>query len=268
MDVLTKFLKHFNIDGRQPPFWLFCAAAQAFSRIPYENISKIIRRAETGSDAKARRSPDEVIADHIRWGTGGTCFSLTSALCKLARGLGLEAEYLLADRGYGQNTHSALLVRIVGKTYLVDPGFLITEPVPLPLTGAVEIDSGGERLMLIPDEKGISLFTTRGGKHVHRLTYKTAPADEGEFYNAWDASFRWEMMRYPLLARAGESGRIYMRGSMFQVSNNDSVTRIKIPENELAARITGEFGIHPVLVARALNLLEKGDMSDGASLRR
>ena len=257
MDMLAKFLNYFHIDGRQSPQCLFFATTRAFARMPYENISKIIRRDDAASDEAARRGPDEVIADHIRWGTGGTCFSLTSALCHLARIIGFEAEYLLADRSYGRNTHSALLVKIDGEQYIADPGFLITEPVSVALTASKEIESGGERLALIPDETGVSLFTTRGGKSVHRLTYKTSPVDAGEFYKAWDASFHWEMMRYPLLALAGASGRIYMRGSMFQISNNDSVNRIKIPENEIAAKITGEFGIHPTVVARALDLLKK-----------
>jgi arylamine N-acetyltransferase len=255
MDVLATLLNHFHISGRQSPQRIFCETVRAFSRIPYENITKIIRRAEAGSDEKARRSPDEVIADNIRWGTGGTCFSLTSALCSLTRSMGFEAEYLLADRNYGQNTHSALVVRLGGAPYLTDPGFLITEPVPLALTGPMEIDSGGERLILIPDGTGISLFTERGAKRVKRLTYKTAPVDACEFNKAWDDSFHWDIMRYPLLARAGESGRIYLRGSMFQVSNNDMVNRVKIPEDELAAKITAEFGIHPEVVARAMTIL-------------
>ena len=264
MDVLAEFLDYFHIDGRQPPRRLFCAAARAFSRIPYENITKIIRCAETGGSIMARRGPEEVIADHIRWGSGGTCFSLTSAFLGLARRMGLEAEYMLADRGYGQDTHSALLVRIDGEPYLVDPGFLITEPVPLTLAGRVEIETGGERITLIPDGDRISLFTERGGKNVCRLTYKTAPVDAGEFGKAWDASFNLEMMRYPLLARAGSSGRIYLRGSMFQISNNNSVNRVKIPEDELVSKIAGEFGIHPALVARAMKIF--GKQKDGAAL--
>ena len=256
-DVLAEFVNYFHLDGLQPPPGLLSAAAQAFSRIPYENITKIIRRAEAGSDEKARRSPDEVISDHIRWGTGGTCFSLTSAFCQLARRMGFEAEYLLADRSYGRNTHSALFVRIDGEPYLFDPGFLITEPVPLALTGPMEIASGGEQLKLVPDKTGISLFTERGEKSVYRLTYKTAPVDTDEFNKAWDASFHWEMMRYPLLVRAGTFGRIYLRDSMFQVGNNGSICREKIPEHALAAKITDEFGIHLEIVKRALDLLKK-----------
>ena len=269
MDVLAKFLDHFNIDGLLPPLRLFCEVSKAFSRIPYENITKIVRRAEAGESIQARRGPEEVVSDHIRWGAGGTCFSLTSALCSLLRGMGFEAEYLLSDRGYGQNTHCALLVMVEGEPYLADPGFLIAEPVPLApaLAGPMEIDTGGERLVLVPGETGISLFTDRGGKKVHRLTYRTTPVDADEFYKAWDASFHWEMMRYPLLARAGSSGRLYMRGSMFQISNNDTVDRVKIPEDELAAKISAEFGIHPAIVARAMNILnsQSGGMKDGAT---
>ena len=255
MDLLTVFLKHFHIDEPRSPQQLFFDTARSFSRIPYENITKIIRRSESGGIKQARRRPEEVINEHIRWGAGGTCFSLTSALYRLARCMGLEAEYLLADRSYGQNTHSALLVRINGEQYLVDPGYLITEPVPVTLSAQMKIQAGGEQLTLIPGGTVISLFTSRAGKSVHRLTYKTAPVDACEFNKAWDASFHWEMMNYPLLARAGPSGRIYLRGLIFQVSNNNSVIRDKIPENELAAKITHEFGIHPTLVARALHIL-------------
>ena len=257
MDLMTVFLKHLHIDVPRPPRQLFFDVARSFSRIPYENITKIIRWADAGGLEQARRSPEEVINDHIRWGTGGTCFSLTSTLCWLARCMGFEAEYLLADRSYGQNTHSALLVRIDGEPYLVDPGYLITEPVPMTLSAQMKIEAGGEQLTLIPGGNGISLFTSRAGKIVHRLTYKTTPVDDGEFNKAWDASFHWEMMKYPLLARTGSSGRVYLRGSMFQVSNNKSVFREKIPENELAAKITHEFCVHPALVAQALHILKK-----------
>ena len=263
MDALAEFLDHFGIDAsRQSQQRTLVEVSRAFSRIPYENITKIIRRAEVGSNEKARRSPDEVIHEHILWGTGGTCFSLTSALRTLVRDLGWEAEYLLADRRYGQDTHSALLIRVDGTPHLLDPGFLLTKPVPLALDGTKEIASGGERLLLTPDATGasISLATVRSGRSVYRLTYKTAPVDDGEFEKAWNASFQWEMMRYPLLARVADSRRSYLRGLMLQVSDVDSVQRRKIPVEELVARITGEFGLHPAVVMRALSLLQMNEI--------
>ena len=263
MNALAEFLDHFHIDvSRQSQRQTLADLSHAFSRIPYENITKIIRRAEAGSDEKARRTPDEVVNDHIHWGAGGTCFSLTSTLRTMVRDLGWEAEYLLADRRYGQDTHSALLIRVDGTPHLLDPGFLLTKPVPLTMDGTKEIASGGERLLLTPDATGarISLSTVRSDRSVYRLTYKTAPVDDGEFEKAWNASFQWEMMRYPLLARVADSRRSYLRGLMLQVSDVDSVQLRKIPVDELVARITGEFGLHPAVVMRALSLLQMNEI--------
>jgi len=271
MDLLGEFLRHFRVSVEQSSLETLGYVARAFSRIPYENITKIIKRAEVGSDEKARRSPQEVISDHIRWGTGGTCFSLTAALQRLARGLGLETEYILADRPYGQNTHCALQIRIDGNPYLLDPGFLLVDPVPLwkftrgviPTSGGLslkehrEIATGVGSVLLIPEENGkkLALETVFGGKRVRRFTYKTAPADEGEFLKAWTASFQWEMMRYLLLTRWTNAGQIYLRGAMLQLRDAKTVNRQNIPEEKLAETISNEFHIHPSIVARALSLL-------------
>jgi arylamine N-acetyltransferase len=97
----------------------------AFATLPYENITKIIKRAECGTPEKSRRYPEEVISDHISWGTGGTCFSLTSALRHLVRSIGFKAEYILADRRYGQDTHCALLLWINGIRSKTGTGYAI-----------------------------------------------------------------------------------------------------------------------------------------------
>jgi len=86
---------------------------------------------EAGNPRQARRLPREVLDDHRDFGTGGTCFSLTAALLHLIRALGYDAEPILADRRYGQNTHCALLLWIDGRPHLLDPGYLILDPVPL-----------------------------------------------------------------------------------------------------------------------------------------
>lgn len=92
MNVLTNFMAHFGLQPGGSSQSSLESIAAAFARLPYENITKIIKYAEAGSPEKARRSPGEVISGHIAWGTGGTCFSLTSALRHLVRSLGWEAE--------------------------------------------------------------------------------------------------------------------------------------------------------------------------------
>lgn len=256
MRALADFMGHFGIKPEAPTPMLLESVVCAFARIPYENITKIIKRAESGSAEKARRYPDEVVRDHIAWGAGGTCFSLTYALRHLLRGLGWQAECILADRKYGQDTHCALLVWIDGAPHLLDPGYLLLRPVPLAEACGREIDTGFNRLVLARDgaPDRISLSTARNGVQNQRLTYKTSPVDESQFFKAWDASFDWDMMRYPLLTRTAGDSQIYVRGSRRQISGPGFMKTSHVAGADLVARIASDFGMDVSLVARAVAL--------------
>lgn len=259
MDILAEFALHFDIQLNGSPREQLGKVVSAFARLPYENITKIIKHAEAGSPEKSRRYPAEVIANHIEWGSGGTCFSLTSALLHLVRSLGWKAEYILADRRYGQDTHCALLVWIDDVPHLLDPGFLIVDPIAVS-TAEQGIDTGFNRLILSPEGRDarISLSTVRQGSKTYRLTYKISPVDNGEFSKAWDASFDWDMMHYPLLTRTAASGQIYLNGSRLQITGADSVERREIAGDNLVAKISAEFSIRPEIVARAISILKHG----------
>lgn len=259
VDTLRMFTGHFGISPASPPEQLLQVVVAAFSRLPYENITKIIKHSEQGNAERARRYPAEVIRDHIAWGTGGTCFSLASALRHLLRGLGWEAEYLLADRRYGQNTHCALLIWINGAPHLLDPGFLIVKPVPLSNGTEKQFETGFNRIVLTPEKRSdrIELSTAEGAGLSYRLTYKTSPVDEGEFLKAWDDSFEWDMMRYPLLTRAAPEGRIYLRGSRLRITGNGRLEKRELSGDGLTGGIAAAFGIDPSVVARALSILRE-----------
>lgn len=263
-------MQHFEIAPDARPRRLLENVVTAFASLPYENITKIIKRAEAGCAAKARRRPEEVIRDHIAWGSGGTCFALTSALAYLLRGLGWQTEYILADRNYGQNTHCALLLRMEGIPHLLDPGFLILNPIRLKDNGEQEIDTSFNRIVLTPEKnrERLSLSTIRKDAKTYRLTYKTSPVDEGEFLKAWDASFDWDMMKYPLLTRIAGSKQIYLNRARLQISDGVSVQKREIPSDALIAGIAAEFHIDPSLVARAVYLLkDKGELRDESASR-
>ena len=269
MQVLKQFMAHFGIPPEKSELRLLNEVASAFSRLPYENITKIIKLEESGSPAKSRRSPGEVIGNHISWGAGGTCFSLTSALMHMVRSLGWEAEYLLADRPYGQDTHCALLVSIDGQPHLLDPGFLIVKPIAISGECREEIATAFNRIVLAPagNEK-ISLSTFREGKVTRRLTYKTQPVDASQFLKAWDASFGWEMMRYPLLTRVTGAGQIYLNGARLQINRIDSTERRHISAGDLISQISEQFGINPVLVERAISILRNQGETIGKTSER
>lgn len=253
--MLREFLRHFGIHRSGN---LLNSVAAAFARLPYENLTKIIKWTECGRSPQARRGPREVFWDHVALGTGGTCFSLTATLLHLVRTLGYEAEPILADRRYGLNTHCALLVWISGRLHLLDPGYLIVDPMPLP-SGERHLQTEFNELLLVPvpGRDVLELRTVEADACRHRLTYKLLPIDTPEFLKVWDESFGWEMMRYPLLTRAEHGRQLYLRGNRFQVRTPGAVDHREIPPQELLARIQSEFRIAPSVAARALSILGK-----------
>src|SRR5262249_11967835 len=192
-------------------------------------------------------------------GTGGTCFSLTAALLHLLRSLGWQAEPILADRPYGPDTHCALLVWIDGRPHLIDPGYLLIEPIPLLSDGEQRIPTSFHEVLLTPRAGGakLDLHTLSQGRSTHRITFKTEPADPGQFLKVWDASFAWEMMRYPVLTRVAEGRHLYLQGNRLQTRSREAVHRTEIAPAELAAQIAATFGIDARVTARALAVLHR-----------
>jgi arylamine N-acetyltransferase len=257
--LLSIYLKRFGLDANRPPRQLLHEMAAAFTHLPYENLTKIIKEDEEHVAQRARRGPAEVLADHFQSGAGGTCFSLTAALLHILRAAGWQAEPVLADRRYGDNTHCALLVWIDNRPHLLDPGYLILEPVPLDAAAETRIITEFNEVVLTPQPNGekLELSTNTLGRQQYRLTYKTSPADSGEFLKAWDASFDWDMMRYPVLSRVHGHQQLYLQGDRFQTRSRDAVQREEIADDQRVQRIAKEFGIDALLVSRALAILKR-----------
>lgn len=265
--VLQKFLDHFGLRDDANPRVLLREVATAFAQLPYENLSKIVRLAERENIMQSLRDPAEVVGDHVTLGTGGTCFSLTATLLHLLRALGWRAEPILADRRYGANTHCALVVWIDDHPHLLDPGYLIVDPIPLETTREQRIITSFNELTLTPQPGGdkIDLITHSQGQSTYRLTFKSQPVDAGEFLHVWKESFDWDMMHYPVLTRVNGDQQLYLQGNRFQVRDHQSVQRCELPPDELVRRITQTFGIDPAIAARALSLLNNDSTSTRVS---
>jgi arylamine N-acetyltransferase len=273
--VLRQFLEVFRLAPAAEPLARLQQVASAYAGLPYDNLTKIIKDARAGKGtaragdrAAARRLPGEVLADHVRFGTGGTCFALTATLLHLVRALGWRAEPMLADRRYGPDTHCALMLWIDSRPHVLDPGYLLVRPIPLPATEPVCVPTSFHEVLLSPRDGGsrVDLSTVRQGRATYRLTYKVAAADAGEFLRAWDASFDWDMMHYPVLTRITAGRQIYLRETRLQISGAGRVEHSELAPGTLVARITQEFGIAPSVTAQALELLRRqGDLNGTAA---
>src|SRR5262249_42190384 len=126
-----------------------------------------------------------------------------ATLVHLLRSMGYQAQPMMADRRYGADTHCVLLLWLNETPHLVDPGYLIVDPIPLVGIESRRIVTPYNELLLIPQHNSdrLELHTISGGQMKYRLTYKTSGADAGEFLRAWDKSFELDMMSYPVLTR-------------------------------------------------------------------
>lgn len=231
----------------------------AFSRMPYENLTKVIKRSEVIAPASAQRLADEVIADHLRYGTGGTCFSLTTAFIAVLSRFGIAAWPVLADRRYGPDTHCAVLLTLNGVPHLVDPGYLIHRPVALPDDAARRYENRFNTVELVPaGPQRVDLFTLSGADRRYRLTYKTVAVDGAAFAGAWQRSFAWEMMAYPVLTRVTAAAHCYLQGNELRMRENDRTSRVRFDDERSGAFIARHIGIDPAIVRRAFGVWGHG----------
>jgi len=255
--VLQNFLRRFGINPNAGAAALIPRVAAAFSAVPYENLTKIIKTDALVNPRSAMRLPGEVVGDYLRWGTGGTCFSLTAAITAVYDALGIEAHPILADRYYGTDTHCGLIIRNGPELYVLDPGYLLFTPVPLRAGESSFVETGTNTIELKPLGGGgrVELYTVRGRDRKLRLTYKMTPADAAQFARAWESSFAWEMMNYPVLTMRAGSAQQYLQGDKFTLYTGEGSKRLAVDVEDRARVIASSFGIDQRIVVKALEII-------------
>ncbi|MDR0306185.1 MAG: hypothetical protein LBI42_05015 [Chitinispirillales bacterium] len=256
--LLKRFLDKFGIDSRAGADMLITQVASAFSHLPYENLTKIIKTSALVNPKSAMRYPGELIGDYLRFGTGGTCFSLTAATVAVYDALGINAHPVLADRHYGVDTHCGLIIFRGKQLFLLDPGYLLFVPVPLHSDRSSSVDTGTNNIELKPLRNGqkFELYTTYKNNRKLRLVYKIAPVDASQFAKAWESSFAWEMMNYPVLTRRAAGAQHYLQGDKFAVYTTEGSKRFVLDDdNTKAGLIASSFGIDPQVIKKALEII-------------
>ena len=223
---VTRFLKGFKFGGEQPSIHHLSAVSRYFSRLPYENISKILKKEQT-LNGQRFRLPDELNDDHLSWNAGGTCFSLTYFLCGIYGLLGYQVQPLICHLNWAENTHSAVVVQFAGTRYLVDPGYMIFKPLPLRKVNAESFISAdtGISLKFDPQIDEYALYTFRKGQFVRRYRFIDQDLSWGHFANYWEASFTMPGMDALTLARIEGDEMLYIQGDFVKVTSPDIIEK-------------------------------------------
>ncbi len=268
------------------------------SKVTYENLTKIIRLESTGSSTAAQRLDDSFQNDVDAWMGGGTCFSMTWHLYQVFMDMGLSPRLVMGHKRKERNIHCALILpdadsgesvslearsadRVHGSyrllrslqddtlssnSYLFDPGYLVFDPLPIPMPAP--LGPGAAFFPLVPNSvklvrpgmDSMELWTGGAGAPMKlRFEYPVAGVSVEEFKLHWNESFYREMMTYPVLNRLDREHGVqyyYQKGNL--VTRDANGSRIeKIEESERVETLSRIFDLKPELIERALRILQK-----------
>ena len=252
------FRSHFAISRSRPDLDYLRLLLRNYAQIPYENISKIIKVAKNPSLEDKFRMPQEVMGDHIAYHLGGTCFSLTSCLEQILLASGYTCHKAMAHMQAGENIHCVLVVEVGEECYLVDPGYLLWQPLPLSREHSQLCHTPRGDVELAYDQAGglFHIFTRDASGCKWRYRFADRAVSEKEFREHWIASFSRPSLHEILLNQLTEEGQLYIRGNHLRLTSLSEEKKANIRQ-DYHRQIQGYFGIDPGLVEEALSILKR-----------
>lgn len=233
------------------------------SRVPFENATKLVKASRAGSPRGCMRDPVEFWEDHLRWGSGGTCFAATSAYQFLLRYLGFDAVPVFCQLpASGEDAHAALVVTLGEDRVLVDVGYALPLPIVLPgdaptrrQTPFYDVEvrpgPGGEYLVFSEDH--------RGQRYRYRMVLREIP--DTAFRGAWARTFdaRAPYMRRLALGRFDATTRyLYKDASrVYEITRAGERSR-ELPEPRIEA-LSAVFGLPRPLLEAAQTALQRAE---------
>ncbi len=256
----TLFLEHFAIKPRIPNFDFLGEIVEAYTLLPYENITKIIAKFAAGTSGKnpLLRSPLTVLKDYIAYGSGGTCYSLTHTLATILEFFGFSCALFTCDIGGRANAHCALMAKVNnGDIYYVDPGYLLARPLLFTPEKNAILDNGFSLVRLnYLGEKRYAITTTTDNETKERYQLSAIPLTPNQFLNLWRASFDSPGLgRILITTYAGDRGRLYLHHHQLRHITSSGMSKESLSGPEYAENIKQIFGISPELVNKARALL-------------
>lgn len=239
-----------------------------FANLPYENLSKIIAW-NGGATSPKLRCPLQVVEDHLNLGTGGTCFSLTECLRLLAKTMGFNCYPVMAHMRHGANIHCALRVEAAGNVFLVDPGYLVQQPLKLSTHhfSVKKPERLGEPILVpagqwegVPPETppgDFDLFTFEIEGPRWRYRFSDQPPSEAAFLTFWEQSFLQPAMCSLIATRRTEGGEFYyLHNHKLRQQQAEAKKTLNV-RTELERSVKDAFGISPEITRQAAEIINR-----------
>ena len=266
-EAIKKFLEFFGISNTADQKEVLKKVAQAFSKIPYENLTKI-------SEKKKIVFPSELLEGFFENGTGGTCFPLVYLAKKVLDFAGIKNYLVLAHRKYAPSSHCLVVAEVDGQKFFLDVGYSIFEPIKVPesggstmiktVQGTLEFSKNGKLVFVssvfdpLPPKKFELLNSASRQKQTHkkfRYVVVDEPVDEDTFFDAWLKTFEFEMMNHTVVVKLHNDALYYIKDRFLHRIRDGKTEREELDEDELKNTIA-ELGIRKEVFERAKSVLK------------
>lgn len=255
--VAKSFLEKSGINVTKPDFEKLQLILEAFSKIPYENISKIIRYNTLSSlQPDLFRLPDVLWDDYQKYSLGGTCFSLTYFLQTVLENSGYSCFPVSADMKWGEHVHCALVVNIDNKSWLCDPGYLLHEPLLLDSQERKVYRTETQGIMISYETNRYQLSTFQGNQIKWRYSFSAMPCEQSDFVKWWLRSFSEPTMKGICLTRQEKQGMIYVHNNYFREVSAGGIKKRRVEHNWIG-NIVDIFGIPGNMLQDAYDITRK-----------
>ena len=227
---------------------------QSFSYIPWENLTKFLTKAQLTERESRLRLPETVISEHIQNGAGGTCFSLTAALCSILESAGYTCNPVMAEMRHGKNIHCALsIITPDGTRFLADPGYLVPVPIPLEPGKSTRLDVYEKKMIWEPDSDSESydMYTQEGENKQWRYKVILKPISLKEFRRHWLMSFDATGMNSLHLNCLRDDRRLSAHNLNLRIVAKEGKQNEKLRDN-YSGKIEKYFGLNRTVADAAL----------------
>jgi arylamine N-acetyltransferase len=235
------------------------AVLKTLSKIPFENLSKAVSvHMMKEAEESLMLNPEQLLLKHQKNGTGGTCFSLTWFILNHLKKKGYSLYPVLCDRAYGVNTHCCAVLQYDNEKFLLDPGYLAFRPILLDPNNITSVETIYNTIEVEPLLDGkFALSTLYNNEKKKRFTIKDTPATDAEYFQAWQATFLWESLTYPVVTLLTDEAHLYFQKEHLYIRKRTGSERIHIPKDKQPESFAKLFGISPVVTKKALEAFGK-----------
>jgi arylamine N-acetyltransferase len=131
-EEISQVLNYLGIEAQPPSLEGIDELLGAYTRkVPWESISRIARKATSAHLEDAPLMPSNFWVSAIAYGTGGTCYESNYAFLTLLQALGYRGYLTINNMNDTIGCHSAIILTIEEKDYLVDVGMPFHVAIPI-----------------------------------------------------------------------------------------------------------------------------------------